>query len=121
MTPFEHMSTALTGRSPWPFMEHPATKDDKTVSKTDRLRNYLRTQGAANAFTLADEADVPQTALVGALLKGDIAKGRVIFRGDKYHWNHQFDEAMHKRLQEAAALLRANGFTVIRTHEGSKT
>lgn len=119
MNVFDHITTALTGRSPWPFAEIWKEVERAEQTKTDRLRNYLRHHGAANASTLADEADVPQTALVGALLKGDIAKGRVFRRGDKYHWNHQFDEQLHRRLQEAAALLRANGFTVRKQDEAT--
>lgn len=114
MNVFDHITTALTGRSPWPFAEIWKEVERAEQTKTDRLRNYLRHHGAANASTLADEADVPQTALVGALLKGDIAKGRVFRRGDKYHWNRQFDEELHKRVQEAAELLKRNGYKVIK-------
>lgn len=111
MNPFEQITRTLTGRSPWPFAI-PERRAAKSESKTERMRNYLRQHGSASASTLADEADVPQTALVGALLKGDLARGSVVHRGNKYHWNHQFDRDHHQRLQEAARLLRANGFTV---------
>lgn len=114
MNAFDLMTSALTGRSLWPVAAPRNEVGEVEQTKTDRLRNYLRHHGAANASTLADEADVPQTALVGALLKGDIAKGRVFRWGDKYHWNHQFDEELHKRVQEAAELLKRNGYKVIK-------
>jgi hypothetical protein len=111
MNPFDHITTTLTGRAPWPFKA--LTQDEKKPeSKTERIRRYLREQGAATAETLADEADVPGTGLVGALLKADLHRGSVFRRGHKYHWNHQFDIETHKRLAEAARLLRAHGHTV---------
>lgn len=123
MSQFEHITTALTGRSPWPFAipQRRDETDNKPESKTERMRTYLRTHGAANAATLAHEADVPRTALVSALLKADIARGRIVRRGDKYHWNHQFDAEHHRRLDEAATLLRANGFTVIKPQPRAET
>jgi sugar/nucleoside kinase (ribokinase family) len=114
MSPFDHITTTLTGRAPWPFKAFKAlTQDDKKPeSKTERIRRYLREKGAATAETLADEADVPSTGLVGALLKADLHRGSVFRRGHKYHWNPQFDIETHKRLAEAASLLRANGYQV---------
>lgn len=111
MTPFDNIAATLAGRSPWSFRVS-TQNDPKPTSKTERMRNYLRQHGSASAATLADEADVPQTALVGALLKGDMARGSVFHRGNRYHWNHQFDADLHKQLSKAAALLRANGYTV---------
>jgi hypothetical protein len=117
MNPFDQITTTLTGRSPWPFQplgrkdQRPKTDPD---NKTERMRVYLRTQGAATAATLADEADLERTDLVSALLKGDMARGSVFRRGHKYHWNPQFDAQHHQRLAEAASLLRANGFTVLK-------
>lgn len=111
MNAFQTMTTALTGRSPWSFAV-PERATAKPETKTERMRNYLRQHGSASAATLADEADVPQTALVAALLKGDMARGSVFYRGKQYHWNHQFDAELHEQLSKAAALLRAHGYTV---------
>lgn len=111
MNPIDHMATTLTGRSPWPF-DLTQISTDRPESKTERMRAYLRHHGAANAATLADEADLATTGLVAALLKGDIARGSVFRKGHKYHWNPQFDADHSNRLADAARLLRANGFTV---------
>lgn len=111
MNPIDHMATTLTGRSPWPF-DLTQISTDRPESKTERMRAYLRQHGAANAATLADEADLATTGLVAALLKGDIARGSVFRKGHKYHWNPQFDSDHSNRLADAARLLRANGFSV---------
>lgn len=111
MNPIDHMATTLTGRSPWPF-DLTQISTDRPESKTERMRAYLRQHGAANAATLADEADLATTGLVAALLKGDIARGSVFRKVHKYHWNPQFDTDHSNRLADAARLLRANGFTV---------
>lgn len=111
MNPIDHMATTLTGRSPWPF-DLTQISTDRPESKTERMRAYLRQHGAANAATLADEADLATTGLVAALLKGDITRGSVFRKGHKYHWNPQFDADHSNRLADAARLLRANGFTV---------
>ena len=116
MNPFDQIATTLTGRAPWPFQAIDK-QDQKPESKTERMRAYLRQHGAANAATLADEANVPSTALVGALLKTDLHRGSVFRRGHKYHWNPQFDAQHHQRLAEAASLLRANGFTVLKDNQ----
>ena len=106
MNPFFQMTTVLAGQSCWP------TRRVTTIpgNKTERMRTYLRMHGRANAITLADEANLPKTALVSALLKADLKKGSVFIRGDQYHWNHQFDAELQQRLTEAASLLRANGY-----------
>lgn len=111
MTPFDHITTVLSGRSCWPT-RHLVVTEARQMGKTERMRAYLREVGSANAATLADEADVPQTALVSALLKADLLRGSVFRRGHTYHWNHQFDTQHHQRLAEAVSLLRANGYQV---------
>lgn len=114
MNSFDHITTALTGRSPWPFADIWREVERAEQTNTDRIRNYLRHHGSANAATLADEADVPKTALVGALLKGDIAKGRIFRCGDRYYWNTQYDEQLQAQLNAAAELLKRNGYKVIK-------
>lgn len=116
MSPFDNITTVLTGRAPWPFQAL-AHDDKQPDSKTERMRAYLRTEGAATAATLAMEADVDRPALVGALLKADLKRGSVFRRGHKYCWNPQFDAQHHQRLADAARLLRANGFTVSKGNE----
>ncbi|MBW8469839.1 MAG: hypothetical protein K0M67_16360 [Thiobacillus sp.] len=111
MNPFDHITTVLAGRSCWPT-RHLVVSEPRQMGKTERMRAYLREVGSANAATLADEADVPQTALVSALLKADLIKGSVFRRGHTYHWNPLFDAQHHQRIADAVRLLRANGYQV---------
>lgn len=112
VNPFTHIAATLSGRRAWPFAIEEQPPEDTKVSKTERMRIYLRQHGPTTAAELAMEADVPQTGLVGALFKGDLARGSVYKVGHRYHWNPQFDTALHQRLKEAAALLRAHGYHV---------
>lgn len=85
-----------------------------SLSKTERIRTYLREVGPANSATLAMEADVPSCALVGALLKGDLARGSVVRDGARYVWNNDWDSKAAEQIRQAKALLKRHGYTVIR-------
>jgi hypothetical protein len=111
MSPFDHIAATLGWRPRWSFSIE-AQPAEPAISKTERMREYLRQHGPTTAMDLAMEADVPSSALVGALLKGDLARGSVYKVGNRYHWCHQFDLELHKRLKDAAALLRAHGYMV---------
>jgi len=60
-----------------PYMRPKAEVADRPTSKTERMRQYLREHGPTTSAVLAMECDVPTCALVGALLKGDLARGSV--------------------------------------------
>ena len=110
MSTFTQMAAVLSVTN-WPAIPKtdPGTPG---ISKTERMRQYLREHGWANSSTLAMEADAPQTALVGALLKGDLSKGRVIRDGNGYRWNRAFDDRTADRIKRAVALLRRHGYEV---------
>jgi len=86
----------------------------KPDTKTERLRTYLRKYGRATAADLAIEADLDNTGLVWALLKGDIAKGSVERDGQHYTWNEDYDDQDHQELKAALRKVRAAGYTVIK-------
>lgn len=109
MNPFQFMATALTARPQHFIRTHSA---DPAETKTDRMRNYLREFGSASARTLADRAGLPRSALVSALLKADVENGAVYMREGYYYWDDDFDAEKQKRINEAASLLRANGYTI---------
>lgn len=109
--PFNQIAATLASQPAWPFASA-TPQPEKGVSKTERMRAYLRQHGSATAATLADEGNLNTRALVGALLKGDLARGLVFRRNGRYFWNPQFDQAHQQRLAEAAALLRRNGYRV---------
>jgi hypothetical protein len=96
-------------------MRTPAPEDQDTqptITKTDRLRNYLREHGEASSADLAIEADLPGSAQVGAMLKNDLAKGAVRKTARGYAWNYEFDDQVQVNLREAVALLRRHGYRV---------
>lgn len=74
---------------------------DRAITKTERMRQYLREHGPATSATLAMEADVPTCALVGALLKGDLARGSVAREGGRYAWNPEWDDQVAAELRDA--------------------
>lgn len=84
----------------------------KPDTKTERLRSYLRKHGRSTAADLAIEADLDNTGLVWALLKGDIAKGAVERDGQHYTWNEAYDDQDHQELKAALRKVRAAGYVV---------
>lgn len=117
MNGITHIAQTLAG-APWNLSPRRAElvgqDGQAATSKTERMRQYLRTQGPANSHTLAMEADVPSCGLVAALLKNDLHKGSVFKRGNHYHWNPQWDEQIQAQIQQAKTLLRRHGYAVQR-------
>jgi hypothetical protein len=92
-----------------------AEEEDEPVSKVDRMRRALRdAPGVLTAAELAKAADLKATALVYALLKPDVARGRVHVRDGAYEWNRHYDEELAAELAAAAALLKRHGYKVER-------
>ncbi len=81
-------------------------------SKTEKLREALRSNARLTALQLATLADLDNSGLVGALLKHDIALGRVKFEDGGYYWNHEFDERVRQAIEDAIVVLRRHGYTV---------
>jgi hypothetical protein len=81
-------------------------------SKAQTLRDLIRKNGRLNARQLAKMAELEATALVGALLKNDVAIGRIKFDGVAYCWHEGFDETLQRALTDAVALLRRHGYRV---------
>ena len=113
MTSLSHMAHILTRRS-WPVPPAMHQVNERGTTKTELMRRYLRQHGWANSHTLAIEADVPQVALVGALLKGDLLRGSVIRQGNGYAWNTHYDAQTAVQIQQAKALLRRHGYVITR-------
>lgn len=90
----------------------PDSSIDKPTSKTATLRAYLKRQGRAKAADLAIEADLANTGLVWALLKGDINKGAVVREGEWYVWDESHDEKRHCAIKAAIRLLKSAGYQV---------
>lgn len=92
-------------RLAWPAQAEPSTHG-LGVTKTETMRRYLQCHGPCNGATLAIEADLKNTGLVSALLKGDIERGSVYRQGDEWAWNYDWSAAREQSLRHAAALLR---------------
>lgn len=107
---FDHLIQQITRRP----MRQAVCPDERTtsISKTERIRTYLREVGPAVSAVLAEEADVPSCALVGALLKGDLARGSVVKLGERYAWNPEWDQKTDAAIRQAKSLLKRHGYTV---------
>lgn len=116
MNGITHITQALSG-SPWSLPQHRAAdqQPEAIPTKTERMRRYLREHGPANSHTLAMEADLSSSGLVGALLKNDLHKGSIFKRGDRYVWNPEWDQKVQAEIREAKALLRRHGYEVRRS------
>lgn len=85
-------------------------------SKTGVMRALLRRQGRATAAALAEHADLASTGLVYALLKNDIASGRIRFSDEGavrlYFWDGDAAANDAEEVVYAIRLLRSKGYTV---------
>jgi membrane protein DedA with SNARE-associated domain len=111
MSAIQHIAATLANRGPW-SMAQAAPDAPKPTGKTDTMRQYLQQYGSATAVLLAMEADLASTGLVGALLKGDLARGRITYRLGRYWWNPAFDERLQADIDQAVALLKRHGWKV---------
>lgn len=94
--------------------------ENRPMTKTDRMRQYLRQRGEATAADLAIEADLcGSTGNVYALLKNDIAKGAIELRGQYYVWVDSFDAQKQQLIREAIRTLMRAGYTVIKKEEAA--
>lgn len=91
---------------------------DAENTKTASIRALLR-QGPMHSSEIASVLGLARPALVGALLKHDLAIGRVQrLAGGAYALADEWEEDEHQRLIEAKALLRRHGYQVSRSTHG---
>jgi hypothetical protein len=114
MNAFDQLVSQLSPRRRLasPAVAAPSTHGPGGGTKTQTMRRYLQCHGPANSVTLALEAELENTGLVSALLKGDIERGSVYRHGDKWAWNDEWSAAREQALRDAAALLRHAGYVV---------
>ncbi len=96
---------------PSPFDRSPAEPAISGTSKTAQIRALLRV-GPMSASDICMELDLRSTGLVGALLKHDIAVGRVRSVDGLYELCSEFEQDLIKRIREARALLLSHGYKV---------
>lgn len=110
---FTHMATALT-RSPWDTPRGTASVAGKSNGRTEQIRSLLRASGPLRAGQIATHLDIERPALVYALLKNDIVRGRVTSDNGLYSWNHDYERSEMRELARAVKLLRRHGYTVVK-------
>lgn len=82
------------------------------TSKAARVRELLRQKGPMSAAEICMEVDYPNTGLVSASMKHDIAIGRLSLTNGLYAVNPDYDANLHRSIKRARALLRKHGYTV---------
>ncbi len=117
MSSFQHMADQLDRCKPRTgarfFVIEQARQPGKTT--TARIRQLLQNHGPMTAREIGEAVDLPAVALVGALLKNDLATGRVIREGSapiRYAWNYELDDAAVQQLAVALRLVRRAGYHV---------
>ncbi len=92
----------------------PVQRPGRAASKTSAIRDLLREQGPLTSQVIAVELGLDRPALVGALLKHDLAIGRIVRRGDCYALSDSWEESYHQEVADAIKLLRRQGYLVQR-------
>ena len=86
---------------------------------TDRIRHELEVCGPQTSRELANKFDL-HVSRISALLKNDLAIGRVIKAGDQWELSQGFAEAAPE-VEAAKQLLRATGYVVFRSVRSSRS
>jgi hypothetical protein len=81
------------------------------TTRSGCMRDAL-TRGGMTARELAAVAGLTRPDLVSALLKHDLADGRIVRRGNVYELNTTWADDDKAQVQAAIRLLRRRGFTV---------
>lgn len=84
------------------------------LSKAEQVRQLLARNGPLSAAAICLEVEYPNTGLVSASLKHDLAIGRITCIEGLYNFNADYDAKLHERLKQAKALLRRHGYAVRR-------
>lgn len=89
-----------------------APPEDGMRSRTARLRDLLA-DGPLTAAQLSHRSGMTSSS-VSAFLANDVKKGRVVLERGAFRISGDFSQAKEKQLRDAIALLRANGYAVIK-------
>lgn len=93
-----------------------ATHPPVGTTRVGCIRDAL-TRGGMTARELAAVAGLTRPDLVSALLKHDLADGRIVRRGAVYELNTAWTDDDKAQVQAAIRLLRRRGFTVSKGRE----
>lgn len=118
---FTQMIGTLRGGSvrSWPSVDFTPPVKTSEPTKTEQLRQLIKTKGPISPLSLAVQIDLEGgSGLVRALLKSDFDANRVIARGGKYLWNPQYDADLERELNTAIKLLRRHGYQIKRPEGG---
>lgn len=84
----------------------------QTVSKAGQIRELLRRNGPMSAGSICMDVDIMNSGLVSAVLKHDMALGRVRLVGHLYSLDPSFDDAQQREISQAVRLLKRAGYRV---------
>ncbi|HYW57712.1 MAG TPA: hypothetical protein VE934_12170 [Polaromonas sp.] len=82
------------------------------TSKTEQIRALLRT-GPKTPAEICMDVDLRSSGLVWALLKHDMAMGRVRRVDGCFELCSEFEQQLQQRIRAARALLESNGYRVL--------
>lgn len=111
MTPTPWDALLLRKSRPEPFNRDPVAATADTTSKAGQVRNLLRS-GPMSAAAICMDVDIRSTSLVGAVLKHDLAMGRMRCVNGMYELCSEFEQDLQQRIRQAKALLVSQGYTV---------
>jgi hypothetical protein len=84
------------------------------LGKAERVRRLLANRGPMSAAAICIEVEYPNTGLVSASLKHDLAIGRITCTNGLYEINPDYDAELHERIKQAKSLLARHGYSVKR-------
>lgn len=114
MTPTPWDALLLRQTRPEPFDRDPeAPAVENSTSKAGQIRNLLRS-GPMSAAAICMDVDIRSTSLVGAVLKHDLAMGRIRYVNGMYELASEFERELRRRIREAKALLLSQGYRVVK-------
>lgn len=82
------------------------------TSLAGQVRNLLQQNGRMSAASICMDVNIPTTSLVGAVLKHDLAIGRVTCVNGLYELESGYDEELQQKINQAKTLLQRNGYSV---------
>jgi hypothetical protein len=88
------------------------TIDEPGTTRTGQLRAMLKA-GPLTCEQLSRGSGISRNSVSG-LLNEDVKKGRLLLERGVYRTSPDYDADKAKRLRDAAALLRAAGYVVVR-------
>lgn len=111
MTPTPWDALLLRKSRAEPFQREQAAAANDGTSKAGQIRLLLRS-GPMSAAAICMDVDIKSTGLVSAVLKHDLAMGRIRCANGMYELCDEFEQDLQRRIKAAKALLVDQGYRV---------